>query len=134
MSSTLIYPIYHLILSEDLVRKSNYYTLPDPIEHKGVILFNGVTVILFYTTSCGYCTRFKPVYQQLANHIHQQDPSVTFTCVELGVDEDEQRILPKFVGDFESVPTIFAIVKGKVHKYGGDRSYNDLYRWIISRR
>jgi thiol-disulfide isomerase/thioredoxin len=79
-------------------------------------------VTLWYTPWCGYCTRFKPTWNQLKENLSKT--GVIFT----EVNGDEVKV------DYvKSYPTIIMLGEnGHPVKYEGDRTLDGLTKWVLS--
>lgn len=91
-----------------------------PMYNEGFHGSSGTGVIMFYANGCGHCEKLKPIWRKL------KSTYVTLQSIEAkgnGVLLDRYGIT--------GFPTIIKIKNGDlVSKYSGDRSIEDLSRYI----
>lgn len=84
---------------------------------------NVSTLIFVYATWCKYCTATKPV-------IDQVEHALGSTILVERVDVDKQPAVAKRLRA-NSFPTIILRdTKGKMHRYEGERTFDQLVGWI----
>jgi thiol-disulfide isomerase/thioredoxin len=77
---------------------------------------------LFYKPSCGHCKKFMPTWHQIINNL-----PINTTYEEINCDQDRKRATENAI---TSVPTIMLVVNDTKTTYFGDRSYNDIDRFL----
>lgn len=81
------------------------------------------TIVLYHTPWCGYCKRFKPTWQKLKDKHKNMVKFVDINC-------EKHKDVCK-THEISSYPTIRLITNdGKVVEYDGDRSEDDLLKFI----
>lgn len=100
------------------------------ITQNGVYINKRITkgnpgLLLIYADWCGYCTRFKPVFNELSSILGQDFPCLAIE--DSDISDDIRNGL-----NFQAYPTIkFFDQSGKIiGEYKGDRSKNDLLKKI----
>lgn len=89
---------------------------------------NENVLILFYANWCGYCTKFKPIWEKLEAK-YKNSPSIKIVSKNIDTNKD---LAKKF--KIESLPTILVFKKGKrLSNYEGDRSLKSLSKFIDSK-
>ena len=77
---------------------------------------------LFYKPSCGHCKKFMPTWHQIINNL-----PINTTYEEINCDQDRKRATENAI---TTVPTIMLVVNDTKTTYYGDRSYNDIDRFL----
>jgi len=83
---------------------------------------NAVKLQLFYKTSCKYCTKFLPIWTQIINNLPNDATYEEIDC--------EKDIKKATENKITSVPTIILLVNNEKMIYMGDRSYEDINRFL----
>ncbi len=83
---------------------------------------NAIKLQLFYKTSCKYCTNFLPVWTQIINNLPNDATYEEIDC--------EKDIKKATENKITSVPTIILLVDNEKKTYMGDRSYEDINRFL----
>ena len=83
---------------------------------------NAVKLQLFYKTSCKYCKDFLQVWTQIINNLPNAATYEEIDC--------EKEISKATENNITSVPTIILLVNNEKKVYMGDRSYNDINRFL----
>jgi thiol-disulfide isomerase/thioredoxin len=106
-------------------------------EITGAPFFSGVTIVMVQGDYCGYCTRLKPLYQQIANELSNQ--GIEFATIQIDGTQPGEQI---FQGDaltyilrqpLQGVPLLLKYYQGQpVDQYSGDQSYESLTKWIMN--
>ena len=81
----------------------------------------------FYAPWCGHCQRLEPVYKQLADVFSSKKHEVMIAKIDATANDFPAHF------DVQGFPTIYFIPKGnksKVHLYEGDRSLDDLTKYL----
>lgn len=89
-----------------------------------------VVFILFKTEWCGYCTQFKPVYEQLAKFYNGK---IIFTTVDADENQELRSNINSFLYGYKILgfPTIVMYINGFfLKKYSGDRSLESMKEYI----
>jgi thiol-disulfide isomerase/thioredoxin len=93
-------------------------------------------VILFYMDGCGHCETMKPAWNKLINELKDKHKNEII----LGAVESSNMDMFKKHGISPSVsgfPTILYFHPNKItnpESYNGDRSYEDLKKWILDKK
>lgn len=114
------------------------YTLHSTLLNaQGKPLFGGVTIVMVQGNYCGYCTKLKPIFQQLANELTSR--GIDFATIRIDGDGLGERLfrtdaLTQILGHpLEGVPYICKFYQGRiVDAYQGEQSYAPLKQWILS--
>lgn len=81
-------------------------------------------VILIYADWCGACQRFKPTWNAL-----KSNPKLAEHMSEVNSDSPAMKDIMD-IFEVKSFPTIIAVKGDVVSQYRGDRSYDDLEKFI----
>ncbi len=100
-------------------------------------LFHHTTIVMIQGNFCGYCTRLKPIYQQIANHLAAQSNDIHFATIQ--TDEtptpntiSQEQMKHIFPFDIPGVPTVVKFYQGKVvDVYQGQHDAQELHAWIV---
>ena len=93
-------------------------------------------IILFYMNGCGHCETMKPAWNKVINELKDKHKNEII----LGAVESSNMDMFKKHGISPSVsgfPTILYFHPNKLtnpESYNGDRSYEDLKKWILSKK
>lgn len=94
-------------------------------------LFSDRCILLLQSNGCGYCTQFKPVYQQVANTLNRDTDFCTIQMDQFG----DQNLIEQVMGQpIQGVPLVVKMYRGIVipnSQYMGDRSPEDFYNWCL---
>jgi thiol-disulfide isomerase/thioredoxin len=122
-----------IVYLEDTDFPNNYLASDITNRYTNKPYFSGTTIVMIQGNFCGYCTKMKPLFQQLAeNHCNEID----FATVETdGSREGQQKlksILPQVLGfEIEGVPAIVKFKNGKyVETFKGGRTLSELEKFI----
>ena len=96
----------------------NYEEMPPQIVSKST----NVSVLLCYANWCGHCPTVKEWYIDLVNR--SPLPNVTFTMCE------EQDLPAEVLESIPGFPSILIFNNGQMKKYPGDRTKDDLLRYL----
>ena len=101
-------------------------------DNKNVYINKNITkgnpgLLLIYADWCGYCNRFKPVYNEICDQMGSKFPCVSIEHSDLTNDE---VLISKL--DFQGYPTIkFFDQHGKIlGDYNGDRNKSSILKHI----
>lgn len=86
-------------------------------------------VIMLSGNFCGYCTKFKPEFQKVANKLNGKK---VYTAM-IVIDEQQKlgEELNKYIPNFRGVPTVVIFKDGKYQEtYDGPRNSADLIEFI----
>lgn len=92
---------------------------------------NEIVIVLFYVDWCGFCKRFKPVFEEL-NKFSKISNKNLFKCAKVDCDKEDELVSTynkfKYGYKIKSYPTII-IYKNNipVEKYEDERSVEALY-------
>ena len=84
---------------------------------------NSVKLMLFYKMECPYCQEFMPVWNRIINDLPNNVKYEEIECNKETKKANENNI--------SSVPTIILLVNNEKKIYMGDRSYNDINRFML---
>jgi thiol-disulfide isomerase/thioredoxin len=109
--------------------------IPIVNQFSGGSLFDKKTIIMIQGNFCGYCTQFKPIFQEVANKLYTEN--IDFATIQIDqkdqsakISDDQLKYIIKT--PIRGVPTIVKFQNGQhVSTYDGNQDYNDLYRWIL---
>ena len=93
-------------------------------------------VILFYMNGCGHCETMKPAWNKLITELKDKHKNeIILGAVESGnMDMFKKHGISPSVSGF---PTILYFHPNKItnpESYNGDRSYEDLKKWILNKK
>ena len=92
---------------------------------------DGVVIILIAANYCPACTEFKPVFQDVANHIEGIKFRTIETDSERPLDKKLVQRLNSIVGPIEGVPMTVVYFQGQmVDKRVGGMSAKEMLDWI----
>jgi len=78
----------------------------------------GKKLVLFYADWCGHCKKIKPIWDETAKEVNEDEVKmIKVNCGE-GTDKD-QAIMKKY--SIDGYPTIIQFVNGKPQLYQGER-------------
>ena len=83
---------------------------------------SSIKLMLFYKSECPYCKEFMPVWNRIINNLPNNVKYEEIDCNKQTKKANEYNI--------SSVPTIILLVNNEKKIYMGDRSYNDITRFI----
>jgi thiol-disulfide isomerase/thioredoxin len=83
---------------------------------------NKVKLQLFYKKTCSHCSEFLPVWYKIINNISN---TVIYEEIECDTNPEVARL-----NNITSVPTVILLVNNEKKIYIGDRTYNDLSRFL----
>jgi len=79
---------------------------------------SGKKLVLFYADWCGHCKKIKPIWDETAKEVNEDEVKmIKVNCGE-GTDKD-QAIMKKY--SIDGYPTIIQFVNGKPQLYQGER-------------
>jgi len=79
-------------------------------------------LILYYTDWCGHSQRFQPIWNNVAEKLKS-----VVQCVKINCEKDQKMCV-----GVPGYPTVMLRANGKVYTYNGDRSEDDLLRFVGS--
>ena len=82
-------------------------------------------LILFYKTSCHYCTDFLPTWYKVINDLPNN-----ILYEEINTEKDNESNKKANSYNISSVPTIILIVNNNRKTYKGDRTYKDIEKFL----
>ena len=85
-------------------------------------------VVMLQGTFCGYCTKFKPAFQEAANKLKNK---VYMATVVIDKEKGLGKELNNYIPNFQGVPTVVIFKGGKYWKtYDGPRTAKDLVQFV----
>ena len=121
---------------EDTEFDSNY-TLSSPITNPktGAPFFSGTVVVMVQGKYCGYCTEFKPKFQQVADELSPME----FATIQIDGEQPGEQIFKTDAlttilgGPLQGVPYVLKFHQGRpVDAYSGPQEYEALKQWVLS--
>jgi len=87
-----------------------------------------VKLYLFYMNGCGWCDRFKPTWEELK----QKTDYEFYECESdnLSTSEEAKEIQSKLNTQIKSYPSIFIKINDNYYNYDGERTVNDIKKFI----
>ncbi len=83
---------------------------------------SNISVLLCYANWCGHCPEVKEWYIDLVSN--SPLPNVNFTMCE------EQELPDEIINSIKGFPTILIFSNGQMQRYRGDRTREDLLRYL----
>ena len=93
-------------------------------------------VIYCYMNGCGWCDKFKPVWEELKKELDNGIDgckSSKYKAYERDQISDPNTSANKFDGLVEGYPTILIKINDDVHKYEGNRTIEDILKFIANK-
>jgi thiol-disulfide isomerase/thioredoxin len=115
-------------------------SLETPLENE--LLTSGKNKLVFgklHATWCGHCVRLAEIWPEIVSRIESKVNNVLIISIESEVMDDEVKKVndalvskssPKLALQ-EGYPTIFKIVRGRVHYYNGTREIEPMVAWAV---
>lgn len=94
--------------------------------HKTAISQNETILYYFYSPHCGYCKMFKPVWDKVSKDI-THGHGVRTIAID-ATDPANNDIA--FYYNINAYPTIILVTPNKNYEYTGNRSYEDIERFV----
>lgn len=127
--------VYYL---ENTEFDSNYNLRSNLInKYTGAPFFSGITIVMVQGDYCGYCTQFKPHFQQVADELTPQ--GIDFATIQIDGKLPGEQI---FTGDgltnilkqpLQGVPLVVKFYQGRpVDQFMGEHTYGALKQWVLS--
>ena len=93
-------------------------------------------VVLFYMNGCGHCVTMKPAWNKLINELKEKHKNeIILGAVESGdMDIFNKHGLKPSVSGFPTILYFNPKNPDKPESYSGDRSYEDLKKWILKKK
>jgi len=93
-------------------------------------------VVLFYMNGCGHCVTMKPAWNKLINELKEKHKhEIILGAVESGgMDIFNKHGLKPSVSGFPTILYFNPKNPDKPESYSGDRSYEDLKKWILKKK
>ena len=93
-------------------------------------------VVLFYMNGCGHCVTMKPAWNKLINELKEKHKhEIILGAVESGgMDIFNKHGLKPSVSGFPTILYFNPNKPDKPESYSGDRSYEDLKKWILKKK
>ena len=82
-------------------------------------------LMLFYKTSCHYCTDFLPIWYKIINDLPN-----TILYEEINTEKDNKNNKKANSYNISTVPTLILIVNNNKTVYKGDRTYKDIEKFL----
>ena len=82
-------------------------------------------LMLFYKTSCSYCTNFLPTWYKIINNLPN-----TVLYEEINSDKDDKSNKKTIAYNVTSVPTLILSVNNTKKNYVGNRTYEDIEKFL----
>jgi hypothetical protein len=93
-------------------------------------------VVLFYMNGCGHCVTMKPAWNKLINELKEKHKhEIILGAVESGgMDIFNKHDLKPSVSGFPTILYFNPKNPDKPESYSGDRSYEDMKKWILKKK
>ena len=93
-------------------------------------------VVLFYMNGCGHCVTMKPAWNKLINELKEKHKNeIILGAIESGgMDIFNKHGLKPSVSGFPTILYFNPKNPDKPESYSGDRSYDDLKKWILKKK
>ena len=93
-------------------------------------------VVLFYMNGCGHCVKMKPAWNKLINELKEKHKNeIILGAIESGnMDIFNKHGLKPSVSGFPTILYFNPKNPDKPESYSGDRSYEDLKKWILKKK
>ena len=93
-------------------------------------------VVLFYMNGCGHCVTMKPAWNKLINELKEKHKNeIILGAIESGnMDIFNKHGLKPSVSGFPTILYFNPKNPDKPESYSGDRSYEDLKKWILKKK
>ena len=93
-------------------------------------------VVLFYMNGCGHCVTMKPAWNKLINELKEKHKhEIILGAIESGnMDIFNKHGLKPSVSGFPTILYFNPNKPDKPESYTGDRSYDDLKKWILKKK
>ena len=93
-------------------------------------------VVLFYMNGCGHCVTMKPAWNKLINELKEKHKNeIILGAIESGgMDIFNKHGLKPSVSGFPTILYFNPNKPDKPESYTGDRSYEDLKKWILKKK
>ena len=93
-------------------------------------------VVLFYMNGCGHCVTMKPAWNKLINELKEKHKNeIILGAIESGgMDIFNKHGLKPSVSGFPTILYFNPKNPDKPESYNGDRSYDDLKKWILKKK
>lgn len=85
------------------------------------------TVYYFYSPKCGWCQKFTPTWNNIVTNMNNNN-DIKFLAIN-AEDSNNENLM--FYHNVNKFPSIIVVTPNKNIEYSGNRSYNDLYEFII---
>jgi len=93
-------------------------------------------VVLFYMNGCGHCVTMKPAWNKLINELKEKHKNeIILGAIESGgMDIFNKHGLNPSVSGFPTILYFNPNKPDKPESYSGDRSYEDMKKWILKKK
>ena len=93
-------------------------------------------VVLFYMNGCGHCVTMKPAWNKLINELKEKHKNeIILGAIDSGgMDIFNKHGLKPSVSGFPTILYFNPKNPDKPESYSGDRSYEDLKKWILKKK
>lgn len=112
--------------------------IQNPLLQTPTPLFHAYTIIMIQGNYCGYCTKLKPIFQQIANEVVVQTPDIHFATIQIDEQQTEKTISSTMLKnilqfDIPGVPVVVKFFQGRpMDMYKGSHNKEELHQWILS--
>jgi thiol-disulfide isomerase/thioredoxin len=101
--------------------------------------FAGTTIVLVQGNFCGFCTKFKPAFQQVADDLTHAGYPIEFATIQIDSENPSeqsfknQQVMESILRHpMKGVPTVVKFNEGQlVDVFSGNNTYDDLKHWSI---
>ena len=111
--------------SEAQTPPSNLHTIQDNIIDSVLIKTDSMKLMLFYKAGCPYCENFLPTWYKIINNLPN---NVAYEEIEVESGEASRKKASQF--KITQVPTVILLVNNVEKSFDGNRSYENIRRFL----
>ena len=122
--------VLYYIYSRKMNNQKSSEPTPKPVDGKKHMKShdNMYTFYNFYNPGCGWCKKLAPTWEKLTQ-AYASDPRIKIVGVDSSKPENDQIL---FYYNITAFPTLILVTPDRNLEYSGDRSIEDLDRFIRS--
>lgn len=127
---TSLYPPIVYLENDNFDSNNKLRAIVNPF-HEGP-LFQNITIVLIQGDFCGFCNRFKPIFQKAANKLY---PNIDFATIQIDqkdstsqISNERLRAILQF--EIPGVPVIVKFFKDTImDTYQGNHDFDEFFEW-----